>query len=148
MTDTTTRDEAAIRDVLGDRAMTPADAERLFAAYAGDAVRYTLAPPLRQQPGTEYGDAAGIRRWLEGFAGPVQVAHRDLDVHVDGTVAYAHALTHMTATPAGAAEPFRLWYRSTYGLRRVHGTWRIAHEHQSTPFHMDGSFAAAVELTP
>ena len=26
--------------------------------------------------------------------------------------------------------------------------WRIAHAHTSVPFHMDGSFRAAVELQP
>lgn len=146
MIDTTT--EASIRDVLADRSMVPADAERLFAAYADDAVRFTLAPPLQQRPGTEYGTAAGIQRWLETFDGPVRIEHRDLTVHAAGDVAFAHALSSMTATPAGSGEPFTLWFRSTYGLRRVDGTWRIAHEHQSTPFHMDGSFAAAVDLTP
>lgn len=148
MTDTTTRDEAAIHDVLADRSMEPADADRLFAAYTDDAVRFTLAPPLQQRPGTEYGDAAGMRRWLATFAGPVRIEHRDLAVSVDGDVAFAHALSSMTATPAGSDEPFTFWFRTTYGLRRVEGTWKIAHEHQSTPFHMDGSFAAAVDLTP
>lgn len=148
MTDTTTADDTAIRDLLADRSMVPADAEWLFAAYNDDAVRYTLAPPLQQGPGTEYGDVAGVRRWLETFDGPVRVEHRDLAVSVAGDVAFAHSLSSMTATPAAAPESFTFWFRSTYGLRRVEGTWRIAHEHQSTPFHMDGSFAAAVDLTP
>ena len=28
------------------------------------------------------------------------------------------------------------------------GTWKIAHEHTSVPFYMDGSFRAAVDLEP
>jgi hypothetical protein len=28
------------------------------------------------------------------------------------------------------------------------GTWKIVHEHTSVPFHMDGSFRAATDLTP
>lgn len=56
--------------------------------------------------------------------------------------------TVFTATPVGAAESFTLWFRSTVGLRRLDGVWRITHEHGSTPFYMDGSFAAAVDLEP
>lgn len=149
MTHTITSDEAVVRELLAGRTtMRREDAERLFAAYTDDAVRYTLAPPLRQLPGGEYGDPAGVRRWLETFGGPVELTHRDLEVHVGGDIAYATALTSMTATPAGSSEPFTFWFRATFGLRRVDGAWRIAHEHQSTPFHMDGSFAAAVDLTP
>ena len=32
--------------------------------------------------------------------------------------------------------------------RKVDGTWRITQEHNSTPFYMDGSFKAAVDLQP
>ncbi|MDD7940478.1 nuclear transport factor 2 family protein [Actinomycetospora lutea] len=54
----------------------------------------------------------------------------------------------MTATPVGEPEPFVLWFRSTYALRRRDGAWAIVHQHESVPFHMDGSFRAATELTP
>jgi ketosteroid isomerase-like protein len=54
----------------------------------------------------------------------------------------------MTATPAGAPAPFTFWFRSTFGLRCSDGSWRIVHQHDSTPFHMDGSFRAATDLEP
>ena len=95
-----------------------------------------------------YGSPEGLRRWFDTFDGPVQVTYREPVVTVDGTVAFVHTLTNMTATPTGGAEPFTFWFRSTYGLRRVEGTWRIAHRHESTPFYMDGSFRAAVDLHP
>jgi ketosteroid isomerase-like protein len=46
------------------------------------------------------------------------------------------------------SEGFDLWFRSTLGLRKSDGVWRIVHEHTSTPFYMDGSFRAAVDLKP
>ncbi|MFD0204902.1 MULTISPECIES: nuclear transport factor 2 family protein [Saccharothrix] len=53
------------------------------------------------------------------------------------------------AGPGGPhLDQFDLWFRSTVCLRRVDGVWRIAHEHTSTPFYMDGSFSAALDLTP
>lgn len=124
------------------------DANAIIALYDGAAVRYTLAPPLRQESGTEYGDAEGLGKWLATFDGPVQLEHRDPQVTASGDLALVHTLTRMTATPAGAPESFSFWYRCTFGLRRIDGEWRIVHQHDSTPFHMDGSFRAAVELEP
>jgi ketosteroid isomerase-like protein len=142
--------EVEVRAVLDEYAAAHAarDVERMLAPYSPGAVRYSLAPPLQQAPGTMVGDAEGLRKWLAGFAGPVLIERRDLTVEVDGTVAFAYALSRMTATPAGAPEPFSFWFRSTFGLRCIDGEWRIVHVHDSTPFHMDGSFRAAVDLEP
>ena len=63
-------------------------------------------------------------------------------------VAFCHSLNRLTATPRGATDSFDLWMRSTVCLRKVDGAWWIAHEHSSTPFYMDGSFRAAVDLVP
>lgn len=150
MTDTTTRDETEIRAVLDERSAAHAarDAERILATHTARAVRYTLAPPLVQGPDTGYGDVAGLERWLATFDGPVEISYRDPVTTVDGEVAFVHTLTRMSATPAGSAGYFAFWYRSTFGLRRIDGAWRIVHEHESTPFHMDGSFRAATDLEP
>jgi ketosteroid isomerase-like protein len=142
--------EADVRAVLDQYVAAHAarDADAILAAYADGAVRYALAPPLQQGPGTMVGDAQGVRNWLATFDGPVRIEYRDLVVTADGSVAFVSALTRMTATPAGAPESFSFWFRSTFGLRRVDGRWRIVHEHESTPFHMDGSFRAATDLQP
>ena len=142
--------EADIRGLLAEHSAAHAarDAEAVMARYLPEAVAYTLAPPLRQGPGTPYGTVEGLQAWFATFDGPVDVSYRDLEVTVDGSVGYAHTLTRMTATPAGAVEPFSFWFRSTFGVRHVAGEWRIAHRHESTPFHMDGSFRAATELQP
>ena len=124
------------------------DAAAVLAFFSDGAVRYDLAPPLRQAPGTMVGDVAGLAAWFAGFDGPVLLGHEDLEVTADGDIAFAHALTRMTATPAGSGHPFSFWLRSTFGLRRLGGAWRITHEHRSTPFHMDGSFRAATDLQP
>jgi PhnB protein len=41
-----------------------------------------------------------------------------------------------------------MWFRQTMGLGLTGGGWKILHEHESVPFHMDGSARAAIELTP
>ena len=150
MTDTTTQAHTEILAVLDARIAAHAarDVDALFALSSDAPVMYTLAPPLQQAPDSPYGTRDGVRAWFGTFAGPVQLRHLDPVVTTDGDVAFVHALTSMTATPAGASEPFTLWYRSTLGLRRIDGRWLIVHAHDSTPFHMDGSFRAAVDLQP
>ena len=57
--------------------------------------------------------------------------------------AFANALVHMTG-----GEAVDLWFRQTLGLKLFAGAWKIVHEHDSVPFYMDGSYRAAVDLTP
>jgi ketosteroid isomerase-like protein len=146
----TTHAETDVRAVLDEHAAAHAarDVERLFATYTADAVCYVLAPPLQQGPETAYGTPEGLRAWFATFEGPVRITYRDPVVTADGNVAFVHCLASMSATPTGAGEAFTLWYRSSFGLRRLDGAWRITHRHDSTPFYMDGSFRAAVELQP
>jgi ketosteroid isomerase-like protein len=124
------------------------DADGLFALYSDDVVSYSLAPPLQQGPDTPYGTREGIRAWFAGFDGPVQITLRDPVVSQDGDLAFAHSLTKTTATRAGQHESISLWFRSTFGLRRLDGSWCITHRHDSTPFYMDGSYRAATDLEP
>jgi len=124
------------------------DAEALFALNTDDMVAYSLAPPLQQGPDTPYGTVAGIQAWFAGFERPMEISFRDPVVTQDGDLAFVHSLTKMTFTPAGEKESHSTWYRSTFGLRCIDGTWRIAHRHDSTPFYMDASFRAATDLEP
>jgi ketosteroid isomerase-like protein len=150
MTGQTTRTDTDIHAILDEHAAAHADrdVERLLAVYTDGAVCYTLAPPLQQTSDTAYGTPEGLRRWFATFDGPVRITYRDPVITADGDVAFVHSLTSMTATPAGAPEGFTLWYRSTFGLRRVDGGWRITHRHDSIPFYMDGSVRAAIDLQP
>ena len=128
----------------GMRDRSPA---RIVARYAEDAVTCTLAPPLRNT-GLDARDPEAWAGWMAGFAGPITLEHRDLEVAVSGDVAFVHGLARMSAVPVGYPEGFSLWMRTTVGLRRREGRWLVTHEHQSVPFHMDGSFLAATDLEP
>ena len=142
--------ETDVHAVLDEFAAAHAvhDADGLFALYSDDLVAYSLAPPLQQGPDTPYGTVDGIRSWFAGFDGPVQITFRDPVVSQDGDLPLAHTLTQMRMTPAGQDESISLWIRSTFGLRRVDGSWLITHRHDSTPFYMDGSFRAATDHEP
>ncbi len=136
-----------VRELVARRAeaMRAGDAVALAADYLPGAVAFTMAPPLAHRGLT---DPGSLREWFATFDSAVDYEVRDLEVVAEGDVAFCHSLNRMSALPKGYPERFDLWFRSTVCLRRVDGVWRIAHEHTSVPFHMDGSFSAAVGLTP
>ena len=117
------------------------DADGIADAYAPDAVIFDLAPPLVRRGMNRESVAA----WLAGWDGPIQIDARDVDLMVDGNLAFVSALNRMRGRQGG--EDQDMWYRTTMCLRRISGRWRIVHDHASVPFYMDGSFRAAVDLT-
>ncbi|KUL34226.1 YybH family protein [Actinoplanes awajinensis] len=136
-----------IRKVIEARAalLEKGDVDAIVAYYAPQVVQFTLAPPLRQPAGM---DPAGLAAWIAGFEAPPRREVTQLEITTDGDVAFATSIDSMAATPRGASEGFRMWYRVTTGLRRIDGRWLITHEHQSVPFEMDGSLRASVDLEP
>ena len=118
------------------------DAAAIVRHYADDALIADLAPPL-QRTGL---DVAGLQEWLDGWDGPVLLTLQDILVDVSGDLAICHGLLHTEAGRGG--EPVGWWARITSALRRFGDDWLVIHEHVSVPFHMDGSFRAAIDLEP
>ena len=121
---------AAIRD---------RDGERFVACCAPQIVKFDLPPPL-VYPGAEARDAQVLRASFASYpGGPSTYQIRGLTVTVDGEVAFCHSINRLCSA---------VWFRSTLGLRKIGGEWLITHEHNSTPFYMDGSDKAALDLQP
>jgi ketosteroid isomerase-like protein len=139
--------EQEIRTVIETRiaALRRKDAAAAVARLAEDVVAFELAPPLVAPPGAAR-DAAVLAAWRDGFE-EFDIEVRDLAVEADGDIGFAHALHHLRGTRPGG-RPVSLWMRSTLCFRREEGAWKIAHAHTSVPFHMDGTFRAAVDLQP
>jgi ketosteroid isomerase-like protein len=144
----TTQDEIEIRRLVEAKAegVRARDPKAMVEGYAAEVVVYNLAPPLRQPDDAR--NTGPVEQWLSTFDGPMSVEVRDLDVTVGGDVAYCTGLSCLTATPRGAQDSFTLWYRTTLGLQKIGGAWRITHEHESVPFEMDGSMRASLNLQP
>ena len=144
-----TRTEATLRQLMDEQAavMRSRDADYLVSRYAADAVTFDLAPPL-QNAGASVHDADSQRAWFAGFDGAIDYEIRDLAVIGGDEFAVCRSLNRLAATPKGTSHRFELWFRATVCWRRSNGGWQIVHEHNSTPFYMDGSLLAAVDLTP
>lgn len=133
--------EAVIKD--WSQAISDKDARRTLSHLTDDIVEYTLAPPL-QYSGK---DAEGIQSWFDTWIGPIGNDTREVDITSSEDVAFARCLVRMTGTKT-TGEKADLWFRQTLGLVKQEGVWKIAHTHGSVPFYMDGSFKAAIDLTP
>ncbi|HLY80125.1 MAG TPA: nuclear transport factor 2 family protein [Caulobacteraceae bacterium] len=136
--------EKAIKQAIADRitALHDKDIAGVMASGAPGFVSYSLAPPLRNSAGK-----AGLEAWFATWDGPIGYELRDLKIVAGDQVAFTHALVHMTGRKIDG-EAVDLWFRQTLGLKMFRGAWKIIHGHDSTPFYMDGSFKAAVDLRP
>ena len=142
MSSTTARTE--IETLLRElgKAHVDHDAEAIVAAYAPDAVIYDLAPPL----GHRGMNRDSIATWLASWDGPIRIDSRDLELAIEGDLAFASALNNMRGRQRGKDQD--MWFRTTMCFRRTGGRWRIVCDHASVPFYMDGSLRAAVDLKP
>jgi len=138
-------DQIAIRSILGDRtnAMFGKVADLALQGFADDVLTYDLAPPLR----VVGADKKQLQAWFDTWDGPIGWAMGELEVDVGGDLAVARGLGHMVGTKKGG-ESVDLWTRVTICFERRAGKWKIAHQHTSVPFLMDGSFKAATHLKP
>ena len=127
-------------------AMQAADAEGLAASLHPSATVFEMVPPLRLPPDAA-NDVESMRAWLSGWDGPVTVEMRDLQVEASGDLGLAHSLNRLSGTMKGGRS-VDLWMRSTIGLRRFEGRWKIVHAHTSVPFHPGPSARAALDLQP
>lgn len=141
-------DEAEIRALIEERAAAMRDkhAARAVATLAADIVAFELAPPLAL--GSEQArDESALESWLAAWDGPVGIEIRDLHIAASGDVGWSRSLNRLHGRLKDGRE-VDMWMRSTLGLRKIDGAWRIAHGHSSVPIRMDGSYRAAMDLEP
>jgi ketosteroid isomerase-like protein len=116
----------------------------IAAPYAPHAVIYDLEPPLAH-------DGISVERkrnWLSTWDSPLELLAQNFKVAVNGDHAWGHGYLRLSGTKKGVDHPVSFWMRATMCFERIHGAWRIVHEHTSVPFYMDGSLRPAFDLQP
>ena len=121
------------------------DADAAVADYADDVRNFDLAPPL--QHGGRKTIRDNLQGWFATFSGPVGSELRDLTIETGGDVAFAHGFNRIHGKRTDGSET-SVWIRLTLCFRKIGGASKVTHEHTSVPLYMDGSFKAAVDLTP
>lgn len=130
-----------------ERAIGDKNPAGVTALFSPNNVMMTLDAPLRRAAKDAGEGSADLQKWFDTWDGRIVITHRDLVIEASGDVAFAHMLCHMTGARKEGG-PTDLWYRETYGFKKIDGAWKIAHEHQSVPIAMDGSGKAELGLTP
>ncbi len=138
-----TSPDQAVAEVLERwvQALRDKDVDTVRACHTDDFLQFSLAPPLVADRERKF-----LQGWFGTWEGPISYNLRDLVIEADETLAFSHSLNHLSGLQNG--QTVDIWFRETKGLRKVNGHWKIAHEHQSVPFAMDGSFQALVGLKP
>ena len=138
--------EGLIRKRVEDlaKAIGAKDIDSLMSLYAPDVVSFDIGAPLL------YTGAERKRQTWQGtfatFTFPIAYVIHDLNVTTDGDLAFVHSLNHMKGTlPSGHITD--LWVRWTACFRRIHGVWRIVHDHVSVPADLEHG-QAFLNLTP
>ena len=131
-------EEAQIRALIDDWAeRAPQEGRRRRRPPSRRGVRSLLARAAAWQidasgEGSRRGSPLGTARSATRSATCVIAAGDD--------VAFSHSLEPAERNARSTAESSDVWFRHTFGLRKIGGDWKIVHEHESVPFYMDGSF--------
>lgn len=129
-------DEAQIRDRLDEwiRAAVGKDIEAVMACYTPDVRAFDAIGAL------EFVGAAAYRKhWemcLSHMPDTTTFTRHSLDIVAQGDLAFCHCLFNCGSTDA-QGETIGGWTRATICLRRIDGSWLIAHEHYSAPADME-----------
>lgn len=145
---TSKRNETEICAVIESqaRALRAKDARAVLSHYASGVVTFDLAPPL-MHAGSEEDGRKALESWFATWQGPLGYETRDFSITTESDVAFGYGFVRISGTKVDG-ERADVWVRQTLGFRRIGGAWKIAHEHTSVPFYMDGSYKAAVDLKP
>lgn len=140
-------DDARIHTIIDSwlRAIRAKDVDAVMSHLRPDIQLFDLAPPLRYQGADVY--RKNLEEWFATFEGGVGYEIRDLSITAGDTVAFSHSLNRITGKRTNGEET-DVWVRATVCYRKAGGSWKVAHEHASVPFYMDGSNKAAVDLNP
>jgi uncharacterized protein (TIGR02246 family) len=142
------KNEAAVRAVYDKwaKAFEADDIDAIMALYApGDeVVAYDLVPPLQYKGKAAY--RQDYVEFLKQFDGPIHVEYRDMRIVAGSDVAFIHCLERFTGKMKNG-QPMDMWFRTTSGLRKINGQWRIVHDHVSVPTDFNTG-KAVLDLTP
>jgi PhnB protein len=143
----TNGDVAEIRRVLTAHAaaLHDKDVEAVMANVSDHILCFDMAPPLGTRGAAEY--RRNLETWFSTWDGPIDHDHSGMEITVGKDVAFATAYHRIGGAKKGGGA-HSVWGRLTAGLRKIEGRWTVVHEHVSTPFYMDGSLRAAVDLIP
>ena len=126
-------DTDEIREVITTRleALRRRDAAAANAALDRGLVAFEVAGPL-QLPSAQAIDDSLTQAWLDSFEEGPTVTPEQLTICADASVAFCHSLNRLQGRKFDG-QSVDVTMRSTLGLRKVDGRWKIVHGDTSFP---------------
>lgn len=142
------KSEAEVRQLIGhwEAAFQAKDLDGVMSVYVPgtELVAFDVVPPLQRLGYDAYRN--NYKAFFAQYDGPLVLEMRNLEVNAGADVAFIHCLERMSGT-LKSGEKSEVWLRVTSGLRKIHGVWRIVHDHVSAPVNFE-SGKAVLDLTP
>ncbi len=104
--------------------------DHVMAHYAPDVAAFDMLPPVDLRGTAAY--RKNFEKWFASMSGRISYETTDLHIAASDDIAFSHCLSHVTGPRAGGGRS-DYWVRVTSGWRKVHGEWRVTHEHISIP---------------
>lgn len=120
------------------------DVDGVMQQMAEDVISFDVGKPLVRSGGAAVREQ--LKAWFEGYDGPIGFELRDLVVRGEGSVAFSHALVHVSGE-LKSGENVSMWVRSTIGWMRRGRQWLSVHEHMSDPMDFETGMAR-IDLEP
>lgn len=109
------------------------DVEDLLRLHTNNVEAFDLMEPFKYSGKELLRDR--IEQWFKSYKGEIKFKFNDLNVSSGDELSICHALIKTSGVLVNGVET-EMWTRSTLGLKREEGQWRIFHEHTSEPFDM------------
>jgi uncharacterized protein (TIGR02246 family) len=125
--------ERELRGLVAERvaAVHTRDAATLAARPADDVITFDVLPPLNSRGSSAV--AEHTRQWFDGYDGDIGYDVQQLHVSAEGDLGFCSFLYNVKGT-LKTGDVVDMWVRATLCCRRIDGTWRIVHDHESVPF--------------
>lgn len=126
-------DERQIRTILEAFARNTRqdNQDAILANHTADLLIYDVLPPMKYESAVAY--RASWHEWQPETTGAGIFEFQDLAITAGSDVAFAHAFIRCGGTtPPGKA--FEDIVRATFCLKKIDGSWKVAHQHVSKPF--------------
>lgn len=94
-------------------------------------VAFEVAGPL-ELPSKAATDIAQTQAWLDSFEDGPRITMEKLIIHAEGSTAFCHSLNRLQGCRKNG-EWVDVTMRSTLGLLKRNGQWKIVHGHTSFP---------------
>jgi len=107
------------------------DVDGLMRHYTPDVLAFDVIDPLRCAGADALRQRAAA--WFASFDGQIHYDLAELSIAAAEGVAVCHGLSRVVGKTRDGRK-LDMWWRTTYGLRKVADSWLIAHVHSSVPF--------------